>query len=505
MPDYVKNKAVWYSLSSYEIRKKLFAFSLFTTITIALFQLLLGSSFITVMCLTSISVICFSFLLTRTFQVSDFLMLMFGFYCGFISLAFKTVYLQTLDMNMLAPQASSIIEFLGVCSIAIAALIAKLFTQGKSSKLSQRINEIGSMPLALPSLMLIGLGTRYLFVLTARGGENGPDIIGSGGIYAIFHPILLLSIIFLFQSIKEKHPHARILGGVMFAGILYMAIIANAKKELFTLMLAALLAITFLEIRLKPWKLISLTLIAYLLVSFVAPAMQIARKQLHDVSINERLIVTWGVLSSSNFSSRQLETASTLAFNGFKFSSGEFNNYIHPQTKNIDRFVHVFTTDQIVRNDGMVPRIGLAPALKELGDLVLPSFLTQKDASSIGDKVAWVHGIRKDGNIARPVLGIVGSAYAISGVGGAIFLCFISTFIFFCCANYLFGRIDQRSIFGLVGCVYLANYPERPFVNFISVAMRDFIIIWLLMTCMIFACKTISNVHISLPWKAKVQ
>ncbi|MEK5757131.1 hypothetical protein, partial [Acinetobacter variabilis] len=66
-------------------------------------------------------------------------------------------------------------------------------------------------------------------------------------------------------------------------------------------------------------------------------------------TISERIESVKDVLVENEFSPSKLYAAEAIFMEGFTYSYGEYKSYIYPNALNLDRFLLIFTFDQVNR------------------------------------------------------------------------------------------------------------------------------------------------------------
>ncbi|NIY80925.1 hypothetical protein HCZ23_15790 [Celeribacter sp. HF31] len=447
---------------------------------LAVFQLAIGSSILLTVVLWGIACVSALFLMQRSIRPSDVFVYLLGLYCGTFTLILKSMLGQKLQTNLVEPTASSAVMMIGFSSVMLAAILAKMLGGRYSSQISKRMNDLAENGVTfLPIILAFGLLSRFAFVLLVKASESGSSL---GAYLNLFQPILMFGMFMaLFHAARGSQLAKWGVISCLVSGVI-LTMLGNVKVETINMFMALFFGVLFLNLKIKFRHLFAISLVAYLAVSILAPAVQLARKDLAGVYAWQRIAATWDVIVDSGFSPATLARLQDQHFESFAYSYGPYNSYVYPSSANVDRFMMIFPTDQVMRSSQGAGGVSIADAVEEMGELILPSFLISKDPEALSDIVAWEAKIRSEGSIARPVIGLVASTVSISGSLNIVIIPFITILPTFLIMNYFFGNVNGLA-FGALSCFFMMRLAEKEFERFYSMALRELPLLWV--TCLL--------------------
>lgn len=448
---------------------------------LGLLHIVIGSSLILILNFIIISVTGWFFLKLNNIRFSNLFIFLFSMYYGFLNLLIKALLFQKLQSNLIYPFESGFIVLIGFFCICLAGILSQIVIGDKSSRLNKIFENKNFINNGIIPFLILGFIFRFLHLYSTNevyveGGE------AFGG-FGTFKFILIFGFILLYKKYSENMDdfYGKIIIFCSFL-VVILAIITNTKKDIFDFVFLSGFCIYFFKIKLN-FKLVSFVgLIVILVVMFLSPVIHLMRDDYNKETIGERIEKMYAILSENNFSPVSLYAAEGAYMEGFTYSYGENNSYIYPSKLNLDRFLLIFTVDQITREINNNNYIGFDVLGKEVKEAVLPSVFVDKDPQIATDIIAWKYGIRANGSVARPVLGYIATSSAIGGIYTVILFPLIELFLFFCFMNYFFGEIKGR-IWGVFGFILVYGYVEKGVGEYISFMLRDSLIVVL---CIIF-------------------
>lgn len=445
---------------------------------LAIFQLAIGSSFLLTAGLWGIACVSALFLMQRLIRPSDVFVYLLGLYCGTFTLILKSVFGQQLQTNLIDPTTSVAVMVIGFSSVVLAATMAKTLGGKYTSNISKRMNDLAENRLSfLPMILTVGILGRFAFILLTKASANGSAL---SAYLNLFLPILMFGIFMaLFHAARGSQVAKFGVITCLASGII-LTMLGNVKVETINMLMALFFGVLFLNINIKLRHLVTFSLVAYLTVSILAPAIQLARKDLAGVYAWQRITATWDVIVETGFSPSTLAMLQDQHFESFAYSYAPYSSYVYPRSANVDRFMMIFPTDQVVRSQQGAEGVSIADAVEEMGELILPSFLISKDPEALVDLIAWEHSIRAEGSYARPVLGLMATMVAINGIASVFLIPLITVFPLLLGANYFFGIVNSKA-FGALGCFFMMSLSEKDFTRFYAALFRELPLLWV--TC----------------------
>lgn len=460
---------------------------------LAITQLTMGSYFLTTFLVWVIAVLSAAFLLRRHLRVSDIFIFLFGLYAGTMTLIFKTLLGQKLQTNLISSNESASYLFIGFCSVALCAILAGKIVGNKSSKISHMMNDLAenSSHLVAP-LIALGLITRFGFIILTKGQLEKGTVSPFAAYFNLFHPVYIFAIFMAAFHAAQGLKVAKISLVACIVSSFIFAIIGNVKLEVVFLFITLFFSIMFLNVRVKIWYVLIAAFTMFVSVSLLAPAIQIMRVSLSDIPAKERPGELWNIIESANFDPKTLAGLQGAQFTGYVFSYAPYSSYVYPSTTNVDRFMLIFPVDQVARSLGKSSNVSITDMLGEVAELVLPSFIVAKDREAFVDLVAWDRGIRAEGSVARPVLGLAATALSLGGWTLVALFPFISVLPFLILSNYYFGRVTGY-VFGAFGCFIMTPFPEKEVDRYFGYMLRELPLQWLTFLVVLFVASTLSR------------
>lgn len=375
---------------------------------------------------------------------ADIILLGFSFYLGLSSLIFKTLMGQKVDSNLIAPVETSVALILSSLSILSAYYLSRnIFRNYKD------VFGIGSFyknPAAVSSIVIyisiISCILYFLHISLHKGGQASGE--GFGG-FGSFYFLINISLALLYAHVaNKKNTSTWFLISGFGAFLLLCSLLSNEKRPIIDFGLVTLLSFIFLpKLRPKLWVLVVITVVAIPSLAMLAGALEATRMEGRDLKPIERAEMTWKLLVDNDFNYSKISEKSSSIVTTFDFVYRPNMSYYYPATANVDRYSLIFPLDQVVREDPK--RLPIQSALSEFVEM-MPAGLVEKKGISFSDLIAWNFGIRHYGSVARPVLGLPSSAYAVGGIPGVIIIPGIFSFLIFSASILVSGRLDGSPI-----------------------------------------------------------
>ncbi|NRP13439.1 MULTISPECIES: hypothetical protein [unclassified Aliiroseovarius] len=310
--------------------------------------------------------------------------------------------------------------------------------------------------------------------MIVKGQENGSPF---GAYINLLHPIFMFAI---FMAIIHAANGSRLAKLCLIActvASFSLAIIGNVKVEVINIFMAIFFGVMFLNLQIRIRYFLVGTVVCFVSVALIVPAIQLMRSSLSDIPVSQRLAAAWDIIEEADFDPATLARLQAAHFSAYQYVYAPNSSYVYPSTANIDRFMMIFPTDQVVRSLDKLSQVTWGDAIEETAELILPSFIISKDPEALVDLIAWDRGIRSEGSIGRPVLGLMAVSVALQGVVSVAIIPFLAVFPFLLIANYFFGSAIN-SPFGALGCFYMMNLGEKEFTRFLSMLVRELPLLW---------------------------
>lgn len=472
--------------TSYTTRKVVVMAQVSVMTVLAAFQLVLGSLFSVTAVIWFIACISAQFLLPKMIRPSDVFVYLLGLYCGGCTLIFKSMLLQPLQTNLVDPSGSAGFLFVGFVSVMCASVLAKQISGASNSRISQRMNAFARNNLSLlPVLIAFGFLTRFLFIVIVKGQEGGSSL---GAYVNLFQPIYMFA---LFMAVIHTAKGSQLAKLCLISSVIGgfgVTIIGNVKVEVINMFMVVFFGILFLNLKIRLKYIVTGAVIGFLSVALLVPALQLMRSSLSDIPASQRLAAAWEILEDANFSPSTLARLQAAHFSNFQYSYAPYSSYVYPSTANVDRFMMIFPTDQVVRSLDQPSGVSFVDVVEETAELILPSFMISKDPEALVDLIAWDRGIRANGSIARPVLGLMATSVTFHGLFSIAFIPFVSVFPLLCFANYFFGFVNNCA-FGALGCFFMMRLVEKEFERFFFFCLRELPLLWITCIVMLFVIR----------------
>ncbi len=418
----------------------------------------------------------------------DVLFFSLSMYFGGMSLIFKTILLQPLQSNLVAPEMSALYTVLAFASICVAYHLLK-YTRRAPNKARAFVVKVFDkrtfVSWLAKTFFVLGFGTQFLASIFRPHMEAGQfeQNAGFGGFGAFYFMMVFgvaaqAGLIWKFKAgILERNILI-----AMLVGILGISMIQNIKKPMYDAIILMTLCIYAFKIKIRPQAIITLVCVLVFMQTIISPLIHIVRYEGTALSPGERVDATMRILSENDYDFGKIsqlysKQASTM---------GEYradSSYYYPSTLNLDRFSLILPTDQVVRT-GDPARLDIREQLASSLNQILPAPLVKHTLYVGVDEIAWAYGIRDWGVIGRPVIGIVASSYAVGGLWGILILPGISYGLVFWLIDTFYGRMSG-SVPGVAMAAYMSQYAEEDFNAIYMISVRE--ISAILVVLLIFA------------------
>ncbi|MDF8334991.1 hypothetical protein [Novosphingobium cyanobacteriorum] len=459
-----------------------------------LLQLFYGAStyVLVVMAITSaLSIFPLAF---RTITTSDILWVVFTTYNSTAALVIKTFLGQPIDQNLVQPSISASYLLLGILSGFLGYLLARTFIHSKSAPL--QLTQLTTSPLILKDLsiiiFLIGMLAQIAHNILRPRAESGQITDGFGG-FGTLSILIILGVSFqayLWRTRPNEPKHAVLLA-FMFISVVTLALLSNIKKPAVDSLLVILLSIVLIKGRpVRFATYLSLTCLCIALTMVVAPLIQVMRPQLRSYAPLEIYQVATNTLNDSHYNLYVLWDKSANVAKGYEYSYGKNQSYLFPSTVNADRFCLLMPIDQVVRSLPARGTLGFS-SLADVPEAYIPGFLIHKTGIASPDIIAWHYGVRANGSIARPVIGLIASSAAFGDIYAVIFFPGVIIFIVFGIMELLSGPAGSSpwSIF-ILG-INLQKVGEKEVSAMINYGSREIPVMFIVGLCIYFYGKHI--------------
>lgn len=427
---------------------------------LACVQIFMGANIFVILSLYLISICgCFS-LSIRDHRAGDILYFLFVLYYGTFSLVIKTALLQPVDENLDVPDLVSVVILVGFMSITVAYIVSRNigFRFKFSREMSAYLSDGAILSKCVSIFFPIGIAfdTLHVFlrpVATQVAIDSGEGI----GFFGTFYFITIFAVVCEASlAFSDRHGSRRgiaRLGGMLLI-IMLVSLAGNVKQSFIASISAAFVVFLMNKSKINIVREVVLGgALAFILMFYVSPAIHITRGQAKELPILERLDLAYEVMERASFDPFELQAQSEAVLAGYGASSDPRLNYFFPSTLNIDRLCLIHPTNLVVSGSETAGEMGL-DALN-VWSSVLPSFLVSKSAAASVDEIAWFYNFRARGMVARPVLGLVASSFAVGGGLGVLFLPGIAVLILFVILNGLSGPLFGNPFGLFIGTSFL--------------------------------------------------
>ena len=455
----------------------------------SMIHLWLGSDIALIGVMSSVSCLGLAFLLPKRISYSNIFVFLLSVYSGLAALILKALLGQTLQTNLFAATESAQYLFIGFTSIAACAILAKFSLQGRVASIGRLMNRPDFAKQALVGLIFFGVATKTLHTISISSNDDSGGATGFGG-FGTFNFVILLALSLLIKALKDSpSKFYKMLFYVTVTAITLLSIINNTKKGVFDFIFVLILSLYAFDIRLQLSKVTSGGIVLAFILLYASPTIHLMRSSFKTETIIERVQTFYSVISEHHFSSSELSASESDFISGFQYSYSPSGSYVYPSSANIDRFMLILPIDQVSRKLNASGEMGLPIFVTEMLEYVLPSFLIDKTPYSGVDLIAWRYGIRAPGNVARPVIGMIASSLAASGVVGVLFFPFLFLLPVFMTLDYIFGDLEGNA-WGLFGVATSIFMVEREFEIMLPYLLRDIPIILIFANiCLLLAKK----------------
>jgi hypothetical protein len=442
----------------------------------AFFHLIMGSDVYMIAGATAISIHGAFSLRKQTVLYSDFFLFMLSLYMGFFALIFKCFLGQDLQSNLVLPIDSMNYALVGYFSIAAASLVAKkVFYPGISHVILDKFKSAGNFNSVL-LMTILGTVLQILHILLKpkMEGVDVESVEGFGG-FGSFYFILLAAVVLQFDLMRRNLINKKIVY-VTFAIFFLMALVGNAKKNLVDYILIAVLSVFYLNLKivLKPIAVVSYSVMFFVVVGYISPAIHIVRSGISEIGLFDRIVAIYDVVHDNGFNPVRLREIEDDALSGFDYAYSPQGSYIYPSSLGVDRFMLILPIDQVVRyvHERSNYEMGFDKVMDGAVDRILPGFLVEKKNYIGGDLIAWNYKIRDQNSIGRPVIGFVASSIAAWGYYGCIIFPFIILLPFFIFMNNISGDL-RNNIWAILVIVSIGTSVEMTMDGFVGVVFRQ--------------------------------
>lgn len=416
----------------------------------ACIQIIIGANItIVVLCLIGSGMAIAGFILLGESRFSAWVVLFFGVGNFIISIIAKTILLQPLNSNLVAPVDAFLIATIAMVGVFFAGLFS---SQIKFKRVVFRTEQDqGRLKFIANTTFIIGFIFWGLNFFIAHNGK------GFGGLI-IFDDLIYMGIIaetarLCLRGDRSILANWRVLVMILISVIL--AILHNRKLNLVLGLLAYFTTTYFFTKRISIKQLVALGIIWYASLIIFIPAIQIMRiHSIQKVSISRKFD-----LIESYFSQLTLSGVKSINHDAYRQFRGGYYDYFNDYKLQpiLGRFVSVQQIGPVafaVNNEGIVGSRFL------LGDLahLSPAFLLPNKPEYGAEYYTLLHyGILSTSSGKYPTVPIAAEAYSAYGFGGVLLIVFV-TFITIFIVISVFSRDLNGNIYSIFFMV------ELPFV-----------------------------------------
>lgn len=459
-------------------------------IILSIYQLTIGSDVAILLSIAAVSTsVAIPFMFKKWYSI-DFLWISYASYSGLMALLIKCLLNQPLDSNLTSQNQTAIYYTIANISACLGYLLSRI-----TSKKNQSIFNIGAITadkkfIDLFSIPLFLIGFLALALHTISVSRNG-DGEGFGG-FGTFGMIFMIGMALQSARWRQSGSGAKAIITLfgMICALVILAIFSNIKKPLadgITIIILSCLLIKGKKVRI--WYAIAAIAPIYFLSSYVAPLIQVMRPQLKTHSFSEIITVAKSTLEKSNYSSSSLNAEADKISKGYTYSFRRYGNFLYPSTVNADRFAMIMPADQVVRKIDQAGSLGFG-IFSDVPERYLPGFLIKKDNVASADIIGWKYGIRDQGKISRPVIGLAASSIAFSKNLGPVILPFITIFSLFSIVNLLSGPMQNSPWAIFIISYFIQITGEKEPSAIIGLGSREIPLIFICIVCITTVYKT---------------
>lgn len=433
---------------------------------LALMQIALGVQIAVLAPLLLVAGTAYVPLARRQMRVTDALFLGFILYYSVGALVLKSILGQPLQSNLDTPGFSSAYLLIGFFSIFMGYLAANALPI-RNTLIGNTIATFDSthfLRIFSRPAFFIGTGFDMLHSMLRSNAVEGSFDSGGFGGFGGFHFFLVAGLAGQ-ATLWARNPKDRVqLGWLLLFGAttLAMAASSNVKKTFIEFILVFIISIFACRVKLRPQLVVGGVLVALLMGLYVQPVITIVRPLTNELSPIERIEKSWEIVSKSGFDPVYLNQQADKIAYGYAYSYSE--SYLYPSPMMADRFAMISPIDGVASRIDQAGTMGIRDIIDEIKEHVLPSILVVKTNEVTADRIAWHYGIRVQGVIARPVIGLVASAIAAYGLPGVILLPGLTIFAIFALINLLGSGLTNSAwaSFLLMVCLFFTEKEIAP-------------------------------------------
>jgi len=396
-------------------------------------------------------------------------------YSAGFALPIKTLLLQPVQQNLIAPFDTALVLLAGHVCLTIAYIIYRTFPARLA--LFNAMEKEFSTPSFLRFIawfgFIVGFALMVLHTIFRPKFVNGVSTAEGFGGFGAFYFLLIMA--FTAQCalavIEKGRGRNLIFAVVMFAFIFALSLMGNQKKYILDAGLIVALTVLAYNVKVRPQYIVFGVIFIVFTQFIVSPLIHIARSESSLKTISERVDLTVKILEQNNYDFakiNQINDRVTQSLTGTYRSSG---SYVYPSTLNLDRFTLVLPVDQVVRV-GEGGRTGWSVFVRSTLERILPGAFIEKHAGSLTDEVAWTYGFRQAGVVARPVTGLTATSWAIGGVAGLIAIGITAPLLLFWVLGIIGGPIT-RNPWTIAMLVVSSLAPEQDSSGILGSILRD--------------------------------
>ncbi len=396
-------------------------------------------------------------------------------YAAGFTLPIKTLLLQPVQQNLLAPYDTALVLLGGHVCITIAYAIYRTFPARLAVMVAME-REFSS-----PSFLrfiagfgfVVGFALMVLHTIFRPKLVNGVNTVEGFGGFGVFYFLLVMGFTAqcaLTAGGKNRGSNMTI-AILMFVCIFGLSLIGNVKKYVLDAGLIVALVIVAYNVRVRPQYIVAGVAFLFFTQFIVSPLIHITRSESSQKTISERIDLTAKILKQNNYDWGRINQINDRVTRGFERNYRSSGSYVYPSTIGVDRFTMPLPIDQVTRV-GEPGRLGWPTFVRKVFENTLPSAFVEKSAGALGDEVAWAYGFRQAGVMGRPVVGLTATAWAVGGVVGLISLGIVVPLLLFWLLGVIGGQINNNpwTVAMIVVCVLA---PEQDPSATIGMMLRD--------------------------------
>jgi len=370
------------------------------------------------------------------------------------AMVWKLLSWGTLDDGLYAPEASFLVVFLGICSVTLAAIVARALWR-KSPLLQERYSSV-----SLQFLLFVGM------VCTLGGtliGFSRIEILG--GISALVgRGFILLPLAWIALNIRRGRTPIT-LGFAIFLTVFSLGLLSfNSRLGLASSFIAITAYLICYKIKVSKTAISLATLAACFFVFVVAPAMTDVRgdrDQLTPTELVGATVMQFGKRISGDVSDKRSEFDSYF----LRYTTGA-NNFV-------ERAVNVQQLDFVVALTQNHGTIGLDRFQKSLFQLLPSIFVSNKDVITSPSYVFWVAGTFDWGQERQIETTAFGDAYVMGGYPFVIFALFIVFLLIFLIFRFFCPVFEKSLLASFFISSYIHFFTASTVIGLISMLIRE--------------------------------